>query len=87
MPYLDDPEHVWTYDELQKLDEYSSSSPTGTIIGKFWRRGVEISGSATVWYLCEYIDINGSNNVGFRQRLLHTTDRRLDSLATPTTQP
>ncbi len=37
--------------EFNALPEYSSSNPTGVVIGKKWKR----KGLGNIWYLCEYI--------------------------------
>jgi hypothetical protein len=39
-----------TQKEFDALPEYSRSNPTGTTVGKKWKRKVKDS-----WYLCEYI--------------------------------
>ncbi len=86
LPYLDDPEHVWTSDELEMLDDYSSSIPSGVFVGKFWRRGEPYS-NPTKWFLGEFVDIGDPKNLGINWRELHVADKRLDCLKQPTHQP
>lgn len=59
------PELVLTNEQLMKLPEYSSSIPTGTTIGKRWRRW-----TGQVWIVGEYIpaepDHRGQEMVGIK---------------------
>jgi hypothetical protein len=52
-----------TQKEFNKLLEYSFTIPTGTIIGKQWKKGVPYD-NPTKWYLCEYIEHEDPNKVG-----------------------
>ena len=55
--------------ELAALSEYSCSLPTGTTIGKRWRRDVNAyradrRGAPPEWVIGEYVDIHDPKNVG-----------------------
>lgn len=55
--------------ELAQLPEYSCSVPTGTTIGKRWRRDVNAyrqdrRGAPPEWVLGRYVDIGDPENVG-----------------------
>lgn len=43
-----------TQEQFDKLSEYSCSIPTGTTIGKRWKRGEPYCGPRTHWYMGEY---------------------------------
>jgi hypothetical protein len=69
------PEEVISKEELRKLLEYSCTLPTGTIIGKRWRRnvlepkihhGVLPRGTPAEWMIGEYYDIGSKTEVGIR---------------------
>jgi len=44
-----------TRKQLEKYPEYSCSIPTGTKIGKVWRRGEPYVGERKQWYLGQYV--------------------------------
>ena len=45
-----------TQREFDELLEYSTTLPTGTTIGKKWKRRVPPSGSNPTWFLGEYVE-------------------------------
>lgn len=64
-------ETVISREELAALLEYSCSLPTGTTIGKRWRRDTNAyrddrRGVPSEWVLGEYVDIGDPANVGIR---------------------
>lgn len=65
-------EVVITRDELFSLPEYSCSTPTGTTIGKRWRRDVNayrlpvVSADRHEWMIGEYVDIGSDVEVGIQ---------------------
>lgn len=75
--------------ELRKLLEYSTTLPTGTTIGKRWKRNLNWSDSSAEpeWILGEYIpDPNGvPGMVGTRWSPIEITDR--PASPSPTTLP
>lgn len=64
-------ETVVTRDELRALPEYSCSLPTGTTVGKRWRRDVTFGrpnrrkGEAE-WLVGEYYDVGSKEEVGIK---------------------
>lgn len=71
--HSDLPKLYLTLQEAQALPEYSASLPTGTTIGKRWRRhdGVFdqdflLRGGTPVWMIGEYIEINTPGRVGIK---------------------
>jgi len=54
---------VLTKKQFDELLEYSCSLPTGTTIGKQWKKGVPYNNPKT-WYLCEYVKHEGESKVG-----------------------
>jgi hypothetical protein len=69
------PEIVISRDELRKLPEYSCTIPTGTTIGKRWRRdvlepkrfhGVLPRDTPAEWMIGEYYDIGSDKEVGIK---------------------
>lgn len=69
------PEIVISREELRKLPEYSCSLPTGTTIGKRWRRDVLSNkryhrvipaDTPPEWMIGEYYDIGSETDVGIR---------------------
>lgn len=54
---------VLTQKEFDNLLEYSCSLPTGTTIGKKWKKGWPYY-KPTEWYLCEYIKHDDPDKVG-----------------------
>ncbi len=63
-----------TRDEFDSLLDYSCSLPTGTKIGKTWKRG-EPYGRATRWYRGEYVEDPDPKLVGIVWREISLTDR------------
>lgn len=54
------PKKIWlTQRELDAMDEYSSSTPSLTTIGKMWKRHYQHAHSGFV--VCEFIDHRGGN--------------------------
>jgi hypothetical protein len=44
---------------FQSLPEYSISTPTGTAVGKVWKRDLNFYrqfGPGAIWIICEYLD-------------------------------
>lgn len=60
---------VMTQAEFDALPSYSCSLPTGTIVGKRWRRGHPYA-NPTHWWLGEYIEHPDPGYVGVRWRLI-----------------
>lgn len=55
--------------ELDALPEYSMSVPTGTTIGKRWKRDNNVyrqHGSEPDWWMGEYFDVQSATEVGIR---------------------
>lgn len=50
--------------ELRSLPEYSCTLPTGTTIGKRWRRRTPYRSDSYDWMIGEYTDIGDPDNVG-----------------------
>ena len=46
------------------LPEYSCSMPTGTTIGKQWKRGEPYLVPRTSWFLGEYVECDKPDHVG-----------------------
>lgn len=62
-------ETVISRSELAALPEYSCSIPTGTTIGKRWRRNVQAYRPRVAepeWMLGEFVDIGSEEEVGIR---------------------
>ena len=67
-------EELWvTQQELTDLGEYSCSMPTGTYIGKRWKRNlnaynpcVEYDPDNPDWIIGEYYDIGSTTDIGIR---------------------
>ncbi len=61
-----------TQKEFDSLPEYSCSIPTGTTIGKRWKRHDGIFDPTYkgpyYWYIGEYIDIGDPDKVGIRYK-------------------
>ncbi len=53
---IDDHSVILTRQEFDDLPEYSCSIPTGTTIGKRWKRGEPYVGVRTRWLMGEYAD-------------------------------
>lgn len=64
-------EDVMTQAELKALPDYSCTFPTGTTIGKKWRRREPYEtgrGIVNAWYTGEYVDYPDSKMVGVKWR-------------------
>lgn len=64
-------ETIISREDLNALPEYSCSIPTGTVIGKRWRRNVNAYrkdrvGLPPEWMLGEYVDIGSETDIGIR---------------------
>ena len=61
-------EEVITFEALKDLLEYSRSLPTGTTIGKRWRRATKWSRHAleTEWQIGEYVERPDPDTVGIK---------------------
>ena len=59
-------EHIaLTPEAFKVLKEYSSSIPTGTTIGKQWKKNTHaFTGKEAEWYLCEYVPHENPDLVG-----------------------
>lgn len=55
------PELVLTQQQFDELSNYSHSLPTGTTIGKRWKRQRGID-----WMVGEYFDVGSETEVGIR---------------------
>jgi len=54
---VSDDEAVMDLAYFDALAEYSTSLPTGTFVGKRWKRRVPYATTMPgVWYLCEYVE-------------------------------
>jgi hypothetical protein len=63
--------------ELAKLGEYSLTVPTGTTIGKRWKRNLAIHFDQRLkphWIIGEYYDIGNPDRVGIRWYDVELTD-------------
>jgi hypothetical protein len=69
-----------TKEAFDALDEYSCSIPTGTTIGKRWKRGEPYHGPRSTWYLCEYVPCETPGHVGIRVRLIRIVTDENDLL-------
>jgi len=56
--------YVLTREEFDALPEYSCSIPTGTTIGKEWKRRKEYKSSCDEWSMGEYVEIGKKDRVG-----------------------
>lgn len=71
---------VLTKKEFDSLPEYSCSIPTGTTIGKKWKRNIyafdraahdpRTGNKVEEWYLHEYIEHPNPNKVGISTKLI-----------------
>jgi len=50
--------------EFDALPEYSCSIPTGTTVGKKWKRRVPYSDKPDSWYLGEYVESLKPGQIG-----------------------
>ena len=67
------------HESFEKLDDYSCSVPTGTVIGKIWRRGEPFEGPRT-WWLGQYVKADNLNYVDIKWRELYViVDHKLAS--------
>lgn len=58
-----------TSKEVFALSTYSASNPTGTIVGKKWKREWKDK-----WYLCEYVEIDQPGLIGITTKLIQITE-------------
>jgi hypothetical protein len=68
---VSDDEAVMDVAYFDALLEYSSSLPTGTFVGKRWKRRVPYvvtPGVTPVWYLCEFVEHLDPELVGIVSR-------------------
>lgn len=63
---LDDTHAVVTRSELDSLMEYSRSIPSGTYVGKVWKRRQWLDRDA--WILGEYVDVGSNAEIGIKWR-------------------
>lgn len=73
MILVDDKSAVMEQKDFVDLLEYSCSLPTGTIIGKRWKRNNNShfnydKSKPEDWWMGEYFDINDPNNIGIKWR-------------------
>ena len=59
---------ICTQGYFDSLGEYSCSLPTGTTVGKHWKRnnGAYIKDAPDDWVICEYVDHPDPKKVGIR---------------------
>ena len=71
-------EKIWlTLEQFEKLDDYSCSIPTGTTIGKTWRRRVPYLFPVTKdtkWYRGKYVEHSDPNKTGIEWALIERVD-------------
>jgi hypothetical protein len=68
---------VWlTLEQFKALDEYSCSIPTGTTIGKKWKRRHPYGHATpnTVWYQGEFRESSESGMVDIRWSIIERVD-------------
>jgi hypothetical protein len=64
---------------LDKLPEYSCSLPTGTIVGKVWKKNLNAfdpahRGEAPLWVICEYVECALPGQIGIDYRRAEIID-------------
>lgn len=60
-------EIVMSREDLRDLPEYSCSIPTGTTIGKRWRKNIHFgSGRIPEWKIAEYVDDPNPEFIGIK---------------------
>lgn len=68
--WVDEPA-IFTQRDFNDLSEYSTSLPTGTTVGKQWKRDNNHHRTNHDWNLCTYVDIGSEDRIGIRwQKLL-----------------
>lgn len=65
---LDDRHAVMTRAEFERLMEYSRSIPSGTYVGKIWKRRQWLN--SDVWLLGEYVDVGSQTEIGIKWRAI-----------------
>jgi hypothetical protein len=65
---LNDDLVVLTKDEFDALPEYSCSTPTGTTIGRLWKRKKDYDDETKGWKMGEYTPHYKPKTVGIRWR-------------------
>lgn len=53
-----------TTDEFEALLEYSTTLPTGTTVGKSWKRRMIIGPFRGAWWACEYVEHEDPRLIG-----------------------
>ena len=75
---MSDQRKVWlTLEQFDALDDYSCSVPTGTTIGKKWRRRVPYEYPITKdtrWYQGQYVHHSDPGKVGIQWSLIERVD-------------
>lgn len=66
---MDDTTALATQEQFDALSEYSASFPSGTYVGKVWKRR-----HGDGWLLGEYVDTPDPNRVGVKWRELMVVD-------------
>lgn len=61
-------------EELESLLEYSSTLPTGKIVGKKWRRYLYNGPHKGTWILCEYIEDPDPTMMGISSKRIELVD-------------
>lgn len=56
-------------ENFEQLDDYSCTIPSGTVVGKFWRRHQPYSGRGA-WWLGQYVDDPDPEKIGIVWREL-----------------
>lgn len=57
---------------FESLLEYSTSNPTGTFVGKVWKRDLNVfrkNGPDPDWRICEYVDHPDPKLIGIDYRI------------------
>lgn len=76
-----------TQGEFDALPEYTCSNPTGTVIGKRWKRATKDG-----WFLCEYVGCNEPGYIDITKKHIailtemKEVDELQDSAFTPKTE-
>jgi hypothetical protein len=73
---VDDKTAIVDQEEFDNMLEYSCTLPTGTIVGKRWKRREPyhtrpIPQAPNDWYMGEYVDIGKDDKVGIVWRRLY----------------
>lgn len=70
---LDDDSAIMTRREFDDLDNYSCTIPSGTFVGKIWKRG-EPYRDPSQWFLGEYTSHEDPDTIGIKWRRIYIID-------------